>query len=39
MGGMPGSTKFDKDKCGSLLRQGITRMGIHRQKKLTKISK
>lgn len=39
MGAITGSTKFNKDKCGSLLRQAVGRMNIHRQKKLNKIAK
>jgi hypothetical protein len=31
--------KFNKDKCGSDLRQAVTRINIHRQKKLTGIAK
>lgn len=34
-----GNTQFKKDKCGANLRQAITRMNIHRQKKLNKIAK
>jgi hypothetical protein len=34
-----GNTSFNKDKCGAQLRQAITRMNIHRQKKLNKIAK
>lgn len=39
MGGITGSTKFNKNKCGSNLRQAVGRMNIHRQKKLNKIAK
>ena len=31
--------KFNKDKCGSMLRQATTRMNIHRQKKVNNIAK
>lgn len=34
-----GNKQFNKDKCGSQLRQAVTRMGIHRQKKLNAIAK
>ena len=39
MGAITGSSKFNKDKCGSCLRQAVGRMNIHRQKKLNKIAK
>jgi len=39
MGGITGSSKFNKEKCGSNLRQAVGRMNIHRQKKLNKIAK
>ena len=39
MGGVTGSSKFNKEKCGSQLRQAILRMNIHRQKKMGKIAK
>jgi len=31
--------KFSKDKCAASLRQAVTRMNIHRQKKLNQIAK
>ena len=34
-----GNKQFDKEKTGSMLRQAITRMNIHRQKRLNKIAK
>ena len=34
-----GNGQFKKEKCGANLRQAITRMNIHRQKKLNKIAK
>lgn len=34
-----GNAQFNKDKCAGGLRQAITRMNIHRQKKLNQIAK
>mmetsp|Transcript_3705 Transcript_3705/g.6318 ORF Transcript_3705/g.6318 Transcript_3705/m.6318 type:complete len:128 (+) Transcript_3705:36-419(+) len=34
-----GGGTFKKDKCAAYLRQGVTRMNIHRQKKLNHIAK
>jgi hypothetical protein len=31
--------KFNKEKCAASLRQAVTRMNIHRQKKLNHIAK
>ena len=33
-----GGAKFTKDKCGAMLRQAITRMNIHRQKKVHSVA-